>query len=137
MRPRIAFSAVVLPAPFGPIRPTMRPASMSKLDAVERERRCRRSCSGRAPRRTMALRGGVLISASSSCRLRSSSSASRPRRWIVRVERGHSSVEEPFALGLQQRARAPAVTNMPSPRRFSTRPSSTSSWYAFEHRESD
>jgi hypothetical protein len=29
-RPRMAFSAVVLPAPFGPIRPTMRPAGISK-----------------------------------------------------------------------------------------------------------
>jgi hypothetical protein len=30
VRPRIALSAVVLPAPFGPIRPTIRPAEMSK-----------------------------------------------------------------------------------------------------------
>src|SRR5690606_6083241 len=31
VRPRMAFSAVVLPAPLGPIRPTMRPAGMVKV----------------------------------------------------------------------------------------------------------
>ena len=30
-RPSAAFSVVVLPEPLGPIRPTMRPAGMSKL----------------------------------------------------------------------------------------------------------
>src|SRR5262249_40147012 len=31
VRPRMALSAVVLPAPFGPMSPTMRPLSMRKL----------------------------------------------------------------------------------------------------------
>src|SRR5689334_23859121 len=49
VRPRIAFSAVVLPAPFGPIRPMMRPVGMSRLTLSSRseERRVGKECRSR------------------------------------------------------------------------------------------
>ena len=40
--PRIALSAVVLPAPFGPIIPRMRPSSICKSYAFQRYRRSER-----------------------------------------------------------------------------------------------
>ncbi len=60
--------------------------------------------------------------------LRSRSAASRPSRSIVATTRGHSCSRKRCRSSVSSRPRAPDVTNMPRPRRFSTSPSSTSCW---------
>src|SRR5690606_15758521 len=58
----------------------------------------------------------------------SSVAASRPRRWIVACTFGHSCCRKRLRSSFIRPLWAPAETNMPRPRRFSTRPSSASAW---------
>ena len=58
----------------------------------------------------------------------SRSARDRPRRWMRSATAGHSSRRKRSRSLLRNCREASSVTNMPSPRRFSTRPSSASSW---------
>ena len=88
VRPRIAFSAVVLPAPLGPIRPTMRPGCDLEADVVQRQLVAVALASGRGRVMTALMFGssvaGARLRAAASCR-------SRPRRCRRANSAGHSS----------------------------------------------
>src|SRR5690606_13067401 len=57
-----------------------------------------------------------------------SRSMSRPRRWMRSTTCGHSSLRKRSRSVASSFSRAPSVTYMPSPLRFSTSSSSASSW---------
>lgn len=78
--------------------------------------------SSRAAVRVDAAGGGALASASSNSR------GSKPSLWILAPTFGHSSSRKCWRSSFINARRAPSVTNMPRPRRFSTSCSSTSCW---------
>ena len=84
--PSTAFSVVVLPEPFGPIRPTMRPAGMSKLTLS--------TATLLAVALGQALGGNHGAHAASSGvggALQQLFAGRRPRRWMRSTIAGHSS----------------------------------------------